>query len=42
MRFDENGNSFPIYEPNSFGGPKKDPKFKEPPLKTFGDADRYG
>jgi len=29
------------YEPNSFGGPVKDPRFKEPPLKISGDADRY-
>jgi catalase len=29
------------YEPNSFGGPVKDPSVKEPPLKISGDADRY-
>ena len=40
MRFD--GNPAAInYEPNSLGGPEEDPKFKEPPLKITGDADRY-
>ncbi|MCX5515905.1 catalase [Kaistia algarum] len=29
------------YEPNSFSGPKEDPRFSEPPLKISGDADRY-
>lgn len=29
------------YEPNSFGGLKEDPSYKEPPLKISGDADRY-
>lgn len=29
------------YEPNSFDGPKEDPKYKEPPLKILGNADRY-
>jgi catalase len=29
------------YEPNSFGGPKEDHGFNEPPLKISGDADRY-
>jgi catalase len=29
------------YEPNSFGGPKEDPRYLEPPLKISGDADRY-
>ncbi len=42
MRFDDNAGASPVYEPNSFGGPKEDPKFKEPPLKISGDADRYG
>ena len=41
MRFDDNGGSGPNYEPNSFGGPKQNPNFKEPPLKISGDADRY-
>ncbi|ELR99081.1 catalase [Gloeocapsa sp. PCC 73106] len=40
MRYDiPNPNHY--YEPNSFNGPKEDPKYKEPPLKIFGDADRY-
>ena len=29
------------YEPNSFGGPKANPAFAEPPLKISGDAGRY-
>ena len=29
------------YEPNSFGGAKQAPEFREPPLKISGDADRY-
>jgi len=41
MRFDENGGPSVNYEPNSFGGPAADPKFKEPPLKINGDADWY-
>ncbi|MCJ7622147.1 MAG: catalase [Anaerolineaceae bacterium] len=41
MRFDDNGGSSPNYEPNSFGGPKADPAYREPPLKISGDADWY-
>ncbi len=41
MRFDGNGGGAVNYEPNSFGGPVEDPRFKEPPLKISGDADRY-
>ncbi len=41
MRFDGNGGSSVIYEPNSFGGPKADASYAEPPLKISGDADRY-
>jgi catalase len=41
MRFDENGGSAVNYEPNSFAGPTEDSRFKEPPLKISGDADRY-
>ena len=41
MRFDGNGGGAVNYEPNSFGGPTEDPRFKEPPLKISGDADRY-
>ncbi len=37
--FKENPNAY--YEPNSFGGPKEDSKYAEPPLKISGDADRY-
>lgn len=42
MRFFPPGtNPDAYYEPNSFGGPKQDDKFREPPLKLTGDADRY-
>jgi catalase len=41
MRFDDNGGDSPNYEPNSFGGSKENPAYREPPLKISGDADRY-
>jgi len=41
MRFDDNYGGAVNYEPNSFDGPVEDVKFKEPPLKISGDADRY-
>jgi catalase len=41
MRFDGNDGGAVNYEPNSRGGPVEDAKFKEPPLKIDGDADRY-
>ena len=41
MRFDDNGGASPNYEPNSFGGPKEDAAYGEPPLKISGDARRY-
>ena len=41
MRFDGNRGDLPNYEPNSFGGPKEDPAYREPPMKISGDADRY-
>ena len=41
MRADGNGGGSVNYEPNSMGGPREDAKFKEPPLKISGDADRY-
>ncbi len=42
MRFFPPGtNPDAYYEPNSFGGPKQDDKFREPPLRLSGDADRY-
>jgi len=41
MRFDDNNGGGPNYEPNSFGGPKEDARFREPPLAISGDADRY-
>ena len=41
MRFDANGGGSVNYEPNSFGGPREDPSYREPPLPLSGDADRY-
>jgi catalase len=42
MRFmPNNPNPDAYYEPNSFGGPKQDPAYREPPLRISGDADRY-
>ena len=41
MCFDGNYGGAVNYEPNSFGGPKEDARFKEPPLRISGDADRY-
>ncbi len=41
MRFDGNSGGSVNYEPNSFDGPREDPKFKEPPLKIDGEGDRY-
>ncbi len=41
MRSDGNGGGSVNYEPNSFGGPVEDHRFKEPPLKLDGAMDRY-
>ena len=43
MRFFDNNAANPdaFYEPNSFSGPGEDERFREPPLKISGDADRY-
>jgi catalase len=41
MRSDGNYGGAVNYEPNSFGGPVEDHRFKEPPFKISGDADRY-
>ena len=43
MRFFDNNAANPdaFYEPNSFRGPVEDERFREPPLKISGDADRY-
>jgi catalase len=41
MRFDGNASGAVNYEPNSFSGPQEDSRFKEPPLKISGAADRY-
>ena len=40
MRFDENGGGTPNYEPNSFGGPKQDPRYIEVPYEVHGPAAR--
>jgi catalase len=42
MRFDSNGGGSPNYEPNSFGGPKQNEKYREIPTLLSGEpADRY-
>src|SRR5258708_29158201 len=41
MRLAGNANPDAYYEPNSFDGPLQDGRFREPPLKISGDADRY-
>jgi catalase len=41
MRLVGNPNPDAYYEPNSFKGPLQDERFREPPLKISGDADRY-
>src|ERR1700730_1515120 len=41
MRLAGNPNPDAYYEPNSFNGPVQDERFREPPLKISGDADRY-
>jgi catalase len=41
MRFEGNFGGAVNYEPNSMEGPTEDARFKEPPLKISGDADRY-
>ena len=41
MRFDANGGATPNYEPNSFDGPKEDPRFRELSYAVNGAADRY-
>lgn len=41
MRFDGNQGGSVNYQPNSFGGPIDDARFKEPPFKNTGDIDSY-
>jgi catalase len=41
MNFSDGNSSDAYYEPNSFGGPKEDSSFLEPPLAIDGDANRY-
>ena len=37
MRYDDNGGAAPNYEPNSFGGPKQDPKYLDRPVALSGE-----
>jgi catalase len=39
--FANNPQADAYYEPNSMGGPKQAPEYREPPLRISGDADRY-
>lgn len=41
MRFDGNGGDTPNYEPNSFGGPVEDHRFREIHYAVKGEAGRY-
>lgn len=41
MKYDVPSGDAAYYEPSNFEGPKEDTKFREPPLKISGDADRY-
>jgi catalase len=41
MRADENGADAPNYEPNSFGGPVQDPRYRELPYKVSGEVSRH-
>ena len=41
LRSDGNGGASVDYEPNSFGGPKADKRFAEPPMPTNGPGDKY-
>jgi catalase len=41
MRFDDNGGDGPNYEPNSFGGPVEDHRFRELRYRAQGDIGRY-
>ncbi|HEY4978669.1 MAG TPA: catalase [Candidatus Acidoferrum sp.] len=41
MRFDGNHGAEPNYEPNSFGGPKQDPAYRERPTLVSGTVGRH-
>ena len=41
MRHDANGGDGPNYEPNSFGGPVEDPRYRERPYKVSGEVNRF-
>ena len=41
LRVDGNGGGGVDYEPNSFGGPRENPSFMEPPLRIDVNAARY-
>jgi catalase len=40
-RFDGNDGKKPNYEPNSLGGPKEDPAYRERPKEVAGTVDRH-
>ncbi len=42
MRFDGNGGDLPNYEPNSFGGPKEEPKYREQPYRNTATTNEVG
>lgn len=39
-RFEDNGGSSPVCQPNNFGGPADDAGYAEPPLRIDGGATR--
>jgi catalase len=41
MRQDKDGDGYPNYYPNTFGGPEPDPSVMEPPIDVAGLAARY-
>jgi len=41
MRFDDNGGDAPNYEPNSFGGPAEDHRYREMRYTVSGEIGRY-
>lgn len=41
MKYDVPAGDAAYYEPSNFYGPREDAKFREPPLKISGDANRY-
>ena len=41
MRFDDNNDGAPNYEPNSFGGPQEDARYREMNYSARGDIGRF-